>query len=279
MRELVTKCFAKVNIGLNIISKQANGYHNLETVFYPISLHDTLIIRKSNQLKFNSNSKILNSESSNLILEAIKLLEIYTGEKFLVDIYLQKNIPIGAGLGGGSSNAAFTLKSLNELFELRISNDKLREIALFLGSDVPLFLYELPAYAESRGENLSKINLIIDSPILIVNPGIHISTKWAFSKIQPKKSDFNLKEFLEKNPRNYKLWQLKIKNDFEEIVNNQYREIKNLKQILIEFGSDFCLMSGSGSTYFAIFTEIQSLNNAINYFKKNNYFTFIENVN
>lgn len=279
MQEIVVKSFCKINIGLNIISKREDGYHNLQTIFYPISLADKITFRKSTELKFFSNSDLLNSEKNNLIIKAIELLKNYTGEEFNVEIFLEKNIPIGAGLGGGSSNAAFTLKAINDLFELKISMVKLKEFALTLGSDVPLFLSDLPAYAESRGEKLKKINLKVKHPILIIYPGIHISTKWAFSKISPQKSEINLEEVIEKYPDNYKIWQELINNDFERIVIEEFTEIKDLQNLLSEFGADFYKMSGSGSTFFAIFSNNENLYSAKKYFEEKNYFTYIEYPN
>lgn len=279
MKEISIKSFAKINIGLNVISKREDGYHNLETVFYPLQLHDVIKFSKSDIFKFSSNSNLLNSEKQNLITSAISILENYTNKRFLVEIDLDKRIPLGAGLGGGSSNAAYTLKAINELFELNISIEELRNLALRLGSDVPLFLYDLPAYAESRGEKLIKISFRIDDKILIVNPKIHISTKWAFSKITPKPSQSNLKEILEKHPRDYKIWQEKIKNDFEEVALSEFKELKELKNTLVEIGSNFCIMTGSGSTFIAVFNDQAKLDEAISFAEQRNYFTYVETPN
>jgi len=279
MEEISYKSFAKINIGLNVISKRADGYHNLETIFYPLKLHDTLTIKKSDKLRFYSNTEITISTEDNLIIKAIKLLENFTKVKFNVNISLNKVIPIGAGLGGGSSNAAFTLKALNELFDLKISNQNLIKLALMLGSDVPLFLFPLPAYAESRGEILYKIQLNIKSPILIVNPGIHISTKLAFSRIKPHKPEQNIKEIIETYPSNYKKWNELITNDFEKIILEEYAELKEIKNHFLEFGSDFCLMTGTGSTFYGIFTNPLKLEQAEKFFINKNYFVYIETPN
>lgn len=279
MEEITVKSIAKINIGLNIVSKREDGYHNLETIFYPIQLHDILRFKKSDKIYFSSNSDLLNSEKENLILKAINVLENYANKKIKVEIYLDKKIPIGAGLGGGSSNAAFTLKTINDLFELNISNEELRKLGLTLGSDVPLFLFDLPAYAESRGEKLRKIDFRIRDYILIVNPNIHISTKWAFSKISPKTPKHNLIEIIEKYSEDYSIWKELIKNDFEPIVLNEYTEIKELKKSLTELGSEFCLMTGSGSTFFAIFKETKLLNEAKEYLQRKGYFVYSENPN
>jgi 4-diphosphocytidyl-2-C-methyl-D-erythritol kinase len=279
MEEITVNSFCKINIGLNIVSKREDGYHNIETIFYPLKLHDTIYFRKSDAFSFNSNSDKLNSEKNNLVISAVKMLENQLGKNFPVEIFLDKKIPIGAGLGGGSSNAAFTLKALNELFDLKISDNQLRELGLKLGSDVPLFLHELPAYAESRGEKLSKVKLTINDPVLVVNPGIHISTKWAFSKISPKKPETNLKDIIEKYPSDYNAWQKLIKNDFEEVVIDEFNELSQLKNELIKSGADFCLMTGSGSTFFAIFSDRKKMEEAIDSMEGKNYFIYIEDTN
>jgi 4-diphosphocytidyl-2-C-methyl-D-erythritol kinase len=276
MEEITIKSIAKINIGLNIISKREDGYHNLETIFYPLQLHDLINIKKSNHFIVNSNSDLLNSEKNNLVIKAVEALEKFTGEKLSVEIFLHKKIPIGAGLGGGSSNAAFTLKALNELFNLKIPDNRLRQLGLSLGSDVPLFLHELPAYAESRGEKLRKIDFRITDHILIVNPKIHISTKWAFSKISPQKPDYNLVDIIEKYLNDYRVWKDLIKNDFEPIVTNEFNELSELKNSLIKLGSEFCIMTGSGSTFFGIFKDLNLLNEAKEYFEKKGYFVYTE---
>ena len=276
MKEISIKSIAKINIGLNIVSKREDGYHNLETIFYPLQLHDLIYFKKSNHFSISSNSDLLNSEKTNLVIKAVEIMEKFTGEKLSVEIFLDKKIPIGAGLGGGSSNAAFTLKALSELFDLKISDNQLRELGLRLGSDVPLFLHELPAYAESRGEKLRKIDFRITDHLLIVNPKIHISTKWAFSKISPKKPDYNLVDIIEKYQNDYKVWKDFIKNDFEPIVTEEYNELSELRNSLINLGSEFCIMTGSGSTFFGIYKDLNLLSKAKEYFEKKGYFVYSE---
>ena len=178
MEKLTLNAPAKINLGLNIVSKRSDGFHNLETFFYPINdLHDTLVFEKSNNFIFNSNNNDLNREPDNLIHKAHALIEDYAKRKLQIKITLIKNIPIGAGLGGGSSDAATTLLGLNEFFELEIGLTKLNELALKLGSDVPYFIKAKAAIGYSRGEILKESKAYITNPILIVNPGIHISTK------------------------------------------------------------------------------------------------------
>ena len=182
MPKNIIKAHAKINIGLNIVSKRDDDFHNLETIFYPIyDLYDELIFEDSNEFQFISDQQF-----DNIIVKVVDLLEKHTKRKISIKITLKKNIPIGAGLGGGSSDAAAVLKTLNDLYELNLGENKLKEIALELGSDVPFFLKGKPAIGKSRGEDLSLLDLNIEHPILLVNPGINISTKEAFSQIIPR---------------------------------------------------------------------------------------------
>ncbi len=275
MEELKVKSLAKINLGLNVVSKRDDGYHNIETIFYPIGLHDVLTFKKANGFKFATNNEDLNSSSDNLIIKAKELLEIETKKELNVHIRLEKKIPIGAGLGGGSSNAAIALKTLNNIFNLNV-NDKLASLALRLGSDVPLFLDLKTSYASSRGEKLEERYLKIKYPLLIVNPGIHISTKWAYSNITTATPAFNLKDLTQEDLDAPEKLASKIKNDFENIVLNEYPEIKKLSDNLREMkGSLFTSMTGSGSTFFSIFNNHKSAEKAKLVFEER-YFVYLE---
>ena len=226
MDEIVVKSSAKINIGLNIISKREDGFHNLETIFYPLNLFDEIRFTKSKYFSFNSNDENLNKETTNLIIRAKELLENEFGIIILVDVFLNKNIPIGAGLGGGSSNAASTLTSLIKLFEKKKKKDHLANLALKLGSDVPYFLNPFPCYAESRGEILIPINLKLDKYLLVVNPGIHVATKWAFGFIEPRMPAYSLKSLIGKSKIEIEEVMRLASNDFENIVFEHFPEIK-----------------------------------------------------
>lgn len=279
MEELKVKAPAKINFGLNIIRKRPDGFHDLETIFYPVNLFDEITFKKSGNLSFSSNNRKLNSAKSNLILKAVELLEKFSGKKFNVEIKLIKRIPIGGGLGGGSSDAAATLKGINKLFNLKLSPEELNKSALELGSDVPFFIDPKPCFAESRGEILHPVNFKIKYPILIVNPGIHVSTKWAFSQIKTKKPEFSLMQinssFQKKDLNSYRDL---IKNDFEEVVFAKYPEIKKIKAVLYNCGAGFALMTGSGSTVFGIFNELVKAKEAEKEFNSK-YFTHLEVTN
>ena len=156
MNELVVKSPAKINIGLNIINKRNDGFHDLETIFYPINLFDEIRFTKSDKFSFSSNDENLNKEKTNLIIKAKESLEKHFNLQFPVKVFLDKHIPIGAGLGGGSSNAASTLLALTKLFNLELDSETVGRLALNLGSDVPFFINPVPSFAESRGEVLYK---------------------------------------------------------------------------------------------------------------------------
>ncbi len=266
---------AKINIGLNIVAKRNDGYHNLETIFYQIhDLFDILIFEKADKLELILEDKNLELVNNNIIIKAIKLLELKTKQSLNVKIKLNKNIPIGAGLGGGSSDGASTLMAMNKLFNLNLSFEELKDIALELGSDVPLFLHNFPTIGESRGEHLVELNLKINNPILLINPGIHISTKEVFSNIIPKPNNFNYS-----NISNLKVseWGDVLINDFEKNVFKLYHEIKEVKRTLLENGALFSLMSGTGSTVYGIFETLEKAKSVANLFPKS-YFTFVGNL-
>jgi 4-diphosphocytidyl-2-C-methyl-D-erythritol kinase len=276
MDKLQVESPAKINIGLNIIEKRPDGYHNLETIFYPIILSDKLFFEKSNKLEVQSNSKIVNDLSDNLVIKAVRLVEKYKDVEINVRVKIEKNIPIGGGLGGGSSNAATTLKTVNKLFDLKLNTEELKVLALELGSDVPFFLNPLPSFAESRGEILTPINFDIRYPILIVNPGINISTRWAFEKITPAKPQKNLRRFIDTKKIDFDYLRENIINDFEPIVFKEYPEMEMIKSKFYELGANFALMSGTGSTVYGIFSNLQKVYWAKEFFGQN-YFTYLNN--
>jgi 4-diphosphocytidyl-2-C-methyl-D-erythritol kinase len=265
---------AKINIGLRIIKKREDGYHNLQTIFYPLLLSDVLTFEKNDTTTLKTDSNDIKQLDENLIIQAIDILEKYTEKKLNVRIHLEKNIPLGAGLGGGSSNAATTLKTLNFLYKLNCDFESLVGLALQLGADVPYFLNPVACFATSRGEKIKNISLSLSNPILLVNPGIHISTKWAFEqvKISEDTDKFNsLNDYDVITVEDIKKY---ATNDFEEIVFTAYPEIKNVKEGLYSLGANFVLMTGTGSTLFAIFSNLQKANLAKEHYQ-NKYYTFL----
>ncbi len=257
----------KINLGLNIIHKRTDGYHNIETVFYPLQLNDILEIIpnnvscaiseiKSNQLNIEFTSSglfIEGNADNNLCIKAYRLLKKDFPTLPSVQIHLHKHILIGAGLGGGSADAAFTLQLLNKKFNLNLSQEQLIDYALQLGSDCPFFIYNQPCFASSRGEKLQPIDLQLSAyQFVIVNPAIHISTAWAFSQIKPKAPDQSIHKII---TMSIEKWKHQLINDFEEPVFKAYPEIELIKNTLYNAGAVYASMSGSGSTVYGIFKK------------------------
>ena len=276
MNKIVVKSPAKINIGLNVINKRDDGFHNIETIFYPLNLFDEIEIIQSKKFTFKSNDSNLNKDKSNLIIRAKKLLEEKLNIQLSVEIYLNKNIPIGAGLGGGSSNAAATMIALTKLFNLQIDTKHLFRLALQLGSDVPFFLNPVTSFAESRGEVLVPINLKLKKYLVIVNPGIHISTKWAFGLITLIQPKISLQVPIRKSTVEIGELISIASNDFEKIVFNHFPEIREIKDKMLEFNAVFSMMTGTGSTVWGIFDDEEAANKTELYFKGKNYFTYIQ---
>lgn len=277
MKYIEIKAPAKINIGLNIVEKRNDGFHNLETFFYPINdLFDELTIERADKFFFemqDTNIKYQENLQNNLVVKAKNILEEKTGKKLTAKITLKKNIPIGAGLGGGSSDAAATLISLNEMFNLKIKKEQMIELALQLGSDVPFFLKAKPAVGKSRGEILSIKEFSVPYYILLVNPGIHVSTKEAFANISHVQSNIDYDDvFTDFN--SFWLHHNNVRNDFENFVFTKYPEIKQIKEVLVENGSLFSLMSGSGSTVYGFFQNYEDAFNTKKLFPAE-YLTFI----
>jgi 4-diphosphocytidyl-2-C-methyl-D-erythritol kinase len=278
-RKYIAYSNAKINIGLRILSKRKDGYHNIETIFFPVKINDKieLLIKResentiSNDIKLKTNKKALSKD--NLCINAAKIFfeKFKINEKYKILIKLEKKIPIGAGLGGGSSNAAEILKILYKHFsgdENFLNDKRLFNAALILGSDVPFFLINKPVYATSRGEKMKILkNFRIRNKILIVNPNINISTKEAYNAInliKPKK------RVLQRIQKYVDIFQNDTVNDFEEYVFNKEPIIKGIKERMKELGAVFTQMSGSGSTVYGIFNNTDIIK-AFNYFTKQKY--------
>ena len=273
MAKVEIKAPAKINIGLNIVSKRADGFHNIETIFYPISLFDNILFEKADSDSFSCNNTSLGKERNNLIIKAKEVLEEEFRTKFPLKIVLEKNIPIGAGMGGGSSDAASALHSINILYDLNLSKEQLNNYALRLGSDVPFFLDPRPSFASGRGEILNVLDFTIDFPILIVNPGIHISTKWAFDNIKPRDPYLHLNHIFQQKIIFANLQDI-ITNDFEEVVFYKYPEIAQIKKDLLSREALVSMLTGSGSTVFGIFDNETKALAAESYFHQK-YFTYL----
>lgn len=249
----------KINLGLNILRERKDKHHDLETVFYPVPLTDILEIvtnkepRKSHRIPFSSSGLPIETDSGNLCVRAYKLLKKKFPDIPRVRMHLHKVIPLGAGLGGGSSDAAFSLKLLNEKFDLGISKQQLLKYALELGSDCPFFIINKPCIASGRGEQMKEINLDLSAyKLVIVNPRIHINTGHAFMQITPAIPDRSIEEII---TQPIKRWKDDLKNDFEKPIFKQFPAIVDIKDQLYIAGAEFASMSGSGSSVFGIFSK------------------------
>ncbi|MBK6264037.1 4-(cytidine 5'-diphospho)-2-C-methyl-D-erythritol kinase [Marivirga sp. S37H4] len=245
---------AKINLGLNILSKRADGYHNISSCFYPIPVKDALEIIPAQRTTFESTGlKIPGKPEENLVWKAYHLLnkEFNLPE---VEIVLHKAIPMGAGIGGGSADGAFMLKLLNDYFKLNLSTEKLENYALKLGSDCPFFIQNKPKLVSGRGEIFEDIAVDLQGYFVgLVFPGIHIGTKEAYNGIHPKNPETPIKEIIENHP--LKDWKNNLKNDFEESVFKQHPTLALIKNKLYDSGAIYASMTGSGSTMYGIFKE------------------------
>lgn len=245
---------AKINLGLYITEKRPDGFHNIESVFCAVDFCDVLEIQPEKHLQFSSSGlEIPPSEGGNLCLQAYHLLK----EDFSlppVQIHLHKVIPIGAGLGGGSADAAFTLKMLNKLFQLGLSSEQLEAYARRLGSDCAFFIQNEARFCRGKGDIFEKCALDLQGyKAHLVYPNIHISTVEAYRGVQPQKPSVNLKEQL--NTIDIRNWKSFLLNDFEAVIFPKYPNLLKIKAQLYEAGALYVSMSGSGSCIYGIFEE------------------------
>lgn len=250
-------CFpnAKINLGLNIVAKRADGYHNIETVFYPIDICDALEITpaKNEQGVFTQTGITIDGDSeNNLVMKALRLLrqEYQIPE---IDIFLHKHIPFGAGLGGGSSDAAFMLKLLNEFAELNLSISQLEEYAAKLGADCPFFIQNKAVFAEGIGNIFTPIDFSLEAyEIKMIKPDVHVSTQEAYSLVRPQQPKTPIPIILQQPIHT---WKDQLVNDFEQSVFSLHPEIEQAKNELYAQGAIYASMSGSGSSVFGIFEK------------------------
>ena len=242
---------AKINIGLNVLEKRSDGYHELSSVFYPVKeLYDILEIIPSTDFSFSSSGISIPGEN-NICTNAFDLLKADFGIGN-VKIHLHKQIPVGAGLGGGSADGAFTLTALNELFDLKLSNFQLEKYALQLGTDCPFFIDNTSKLVEGIGEKMINIDLDLSQfEIKLINPEIHISTKEAYTGVAPQNPELSVEEII-KIP--IKEWKGKLKNDFEISAFEKYPQLAKMKEKLYADGAIYASMTGSGSVIFGFFS-------------------------
>ncbi|MEO6818457.1 MAG: 4-(cytidine 5'-diphospho)-2-C-methyl-D-erythritol kinase [Ginsengibacter sp.] len=262
----------KINLGLNVIRKRPDGYHDIETIFYPIPITDVLEIITSDETHIHITGLPIDFFGDNICIRAYDLLKKDYPDLPKINIHLHKVIPIGAGLGGGSSNGISTLLLLNSKYNLQIPVERLYDYALELGSDCPFFILNKPAFASGRGENLEEIQLSLSGyQMLIVNPGIHINTKDLFQQIKPKEVSRSIKEIIQLPIDE---WKDNLDNDFEKVVFEKHAAIKNIKDQMYAKGAIYALMTGTGSSVFGIFPGDQK----IEYYIDDNYFHRLINL-
>lgn len=248
-------CFpnAKINLGLNIVFRLSNGYHNIETIFYPIPLCDVLEFVPSQKTSLYVEGVDFDADiESNLVVRVLRLLQKDFSLPEL-EIFLQKKIPVGAGLGGGSSDAAFMLKMLNQFFDLKLSVEQMENYVSKLGADCAFFIKNKPVFATGIGNVFSDINLSLkDLYIALIKPKIFVSTKEAYSNVAPQQPMQQLIDLI-KQP--VCLWRNGVVNDFEKGIFNLYPQIARIKEEFYRNGALYASMSGSGSSVYGLFTE------------------------
>ena len=252
---MVTFPNSKINLGLNVVQKREDGFHDIETVFLPIPFYDALEILPSpdSATTLIVTGLPIANDGENLCLKAFKLLKNYFPLLPEIDIQLHKAIPIGAGLGGGSSDAASMLSLLNKKFNLQIERQHLLDYALQLGSDCPFFIINKPCLAKGRGEILEKINLpLSDYKIVLINPGIHINTGEIFQHTTVTTPIKSIRDIIQQP---VSTWKNELVNDFEKIVFHRHPVIKKIKEDLYYHKAIYAAMTGTGSTVFGIFNK------------------------
>lgn len=254
----------KINIGLNIVEKRQDGYHNLETIFYPLPLNDIIEILPSatnNQsIIFTQSGHVIDGDANdNLCIKAYEILKKDFPHLPAIQLHLHKRIPMGAGLGGGSADGAFTLQLLNTKFALGITKERLAEYALHLGSDCPFFILNKVCFATGRGEKFEAFNLNLNEySFVLIHPGIHVSTALAFKEIIPTRPQTSLNHLIHAP---IETWKESIVNDFEKPIFKYHPVLKEIKDFLYQQGALYASMSGSGSAMYGIFPKTITVNN------------------
>jgi 4-diphosphocytidyl-2-C-methyl-D-erythritol kinase len=244
---------AKINIGLQVLQKRKDGYHDISTVFYPVKIYDVIEVIETVDQHFESSGINFNNANDNSCIKAWSILKNDFPALPNISLHLYKHIPIGAGLGGGSADAAFSIMLLNTKFDLGLTATQLAGYALQLGSDCPFFIYNQSCHATGRGEILDPVSLDLSNyDILIIYPGIHINTRIAFSLLKTTPANTFTKDNI-MLPVND--WRDNIMNDFEQPIFQMHPEINELKQHLYSSGAIYASMSGSGSSVYGIFNK------------------------
>jgi 4-diphosphocytidyl-2-C-methyl-D-erythritol kinase len=256
----------KINLGLSIVAKRPDGYHELETIFYPVALTDIVEVIHSNDpdnpIQFTSTGlEVPGNRNQNLCVKAFEILKKDFPTLPNVKIHLHKHIPMGAGLGGGSSDATAVLKLINQQFNLGLNNTQLVDYAAQLGSDCAFFVYDNAYHATGRGEILQPSNCDLSNyQMVLIHPGIHISTAWAFNQLTPSSKEKSIAEIV---AQPIEQWKENLINDFELPIIQAHPTIGEIKNLLYEKGAIYASMSGSGSSLFGIFHKDQPLSSSL----------------
>jgi len=260
--------FSKVNIGLKVLNQRDDGYHDIYTVFQELDFGDSITIEKIDTgCTISSNVDWVPTDEANICHKAYEAIRTKYPELGGVSIHIQKNVPVGSGLGGGSANGAAVLKGINNIYNLGLSNDKLEKIGAAIGADVPFFIRGKTQLGEGIGDKLTSLADHIEGTYLLVIPDVSISTPWAYSKLKNKLNpENNLPNFAGFIGGDYASLEI-FENDFERIVIPAYPKIGAIKQKLLELGARFASLSGSGSTVYGIFNEDASAKEAELFFR------------
>ena len=255
---------AKINIGLAVTEKRRDGYHNIESVFVPVPICDTLEIIPSKEFQFKTFGLTIEGKAEhNLCIKAYKLLK-NDFDLPPVEIVLFKNIPMGAGLGGGSSDAAYTLIALNKIFDLKLTDSQLVTYASKTGSDCSFFIYNTPCFAEQKGEKMTPVSVnLTNYYIKLIKTSVHISTADAYKNIFPHKTTISFKKIVEEKPMEE--WKNYLYNDFETQAFSNYPILKSIKEKLYNEGALYASMTGSGSAIYGIFDSIPAIDKSIDF--------------
>ncbi len=277
--ELSLRSHAKMNLGLYVLGRRPDGFHNIWTIFQELEWHDTLYVRRqTGRSTFTTNHPDLPTGKDNLVCQALQLLREYTGFSDHIGIHLEKRLPLSAGLGGGSSNAAATLRGLNHLVNGACSLEELHTLAAELGSDVPFFLYGGTAIGTGRGENIHLLDDLPTTWVVLVNPKISVSSGWAYKNINLKLTNSegiirvlqNLKDIAITGEG-----RVSLHNMLEQPVIEQHPVIGSLKTRLLECGAEWAMMSGSGATVFGIFQDQEQAAQALHRMQQPGWVTHV----
>ena len=273
MKSLTLNAYAKINVGLRIIGQRDDGYHYLKTMYQTIDLHDVVKFRLKDEsgITFKRSGERVPDGDDNLCLKAAKSLFEFIGEEHAISIELEKNLPVGSGLGGGSSDAACVIRGLNELLELKLSVRDMENIASNLGADIPFFIQGGCQYAEGIGDELSPGELSDNWVLLLVVPDIYINTSWAYESVQPLSltrdiNDVNLARFPHNGDAKNRQ---QFRNDFEPLIFSKYPEIGEIKNDLLKSEAVFASLSGSGSAVYGFYETTEKAEKAMELVSKN----------